>query len=156
AAVPRSARLVQPLLEGPGERSLGRRDWNRPMMLRIVAALGATSALGASLLVPPTGEAPRVVAERGMGGRSMGGGEGPMWSPDGSRIFFASPLAAGGLASVPVEGGAPVRVTGPIAAQIARLAPRGDQLAFVSDKAGNPEIWLASIGDGTERQLTNL
>jgi dipeptidyl aminopeptidase/acylaminoacyl peptidase len=96
------------------------------------------------------------VAERIMSVMSVVPGEGPMWTPDGSRILFASPLAGGGLASVPVEGGAPSRVTGPIAAQIARLSPRGDQLAFVSDKGGNPEIWLASIGDGTERALTNL
>jgi dipeptidyl aminopeptidase/acylaminoacyl peptidase len=84
---------------------------------------------------------------------SVVGGEGLFWSADGSRIFYPSTL--GGVASIPAEGGAPLRITGAIPTQLLRPSPKGDQIAFLSDKGGNPEIWLWEQPGG-ERQLTNL
>lgn len=37
-----------------------------------------------------------------------------------------------------------------------KLSPQGDQFAYVSNKEGNPEIWLHSVGSGEDRKLTNL
>ncbi len=83
-------------------------------------------------------------------------GEGPFWSPDGGRVFYPSSLGGGAVWSVGVDGGAPVRVTREIATGLVRLAPKGEVLAYLSDKGGNPEIWLWSLPAGTDRQLTNL
>ncbi len=123
---------------------------------RLIATIGCWSIAGGLIARPGPVETPRTVAERVMSVGSLVGGEGPMWSPDGSRILFASTLAGSGLMSVPADGGMPNRVTGPLASQLVRLSPRGDQVAFVSDKGGNPEIWLWSTKDGSERPLTDL
>ena len=99
---------------------------------------------------------PGPIAERIVSVGSIVGGDGPMWSPDGSRILFASSLGGPGVRSVPSGGGAPSRVTREISTQLVRLAPKGDALAFLSEKSGNPELWLWDMARGTERRLTNL
>jgi dipeptidyl aminopeptidase/acylaminoacyl peptidase len=123
---------------------------------RVIATIGCWSIAGGLITRPGPVETPKSVAERVMSIGSVVGGEGPMWSPDGSRILFTSTLAGSGLMSIPADGGMPSRVTGPLASQLVRPSPRGDQVAFVSDQGGNPEIWLWSIKDGLERPLTNL
>ena len=122
---------------------------------RLVMTISAWSVAGAALTPPGPTDPPRVVAERIMSVSSLVQGE-PMWSPDGARILFASPLLGSGVVSVPADGGMPSRVTGPIAREIVRQSPRGDLIAFVSDKSGNPEIWLATVPGGAERALTAL
>ncbi len=114
--------------------------------------------LVATLLgVPAIGTAqPAAVADQIVSVSSLVTGEGPFWAPDGRRVLFASPLGGGALWGVPAEGGAPVRLTREIATQLVRLAPAGDRIAYLSDKSGNPEIWLAELGTGLERQLTTL
>lgn len=99
-------------------------------------------------------ESPTAVAERVTAIASMVGGEGPIWSPEGTRILFGSPL--GGIWAIPAEGGAPTRITREISTGLVRLSPTGGQLAYLSDKSGNPEIWLWELANGSERRLTNL
>jgi dipeptidyl aminopeptidase/acylaminoacyl peptidase len=94
------------------------------------------------------------VAERLTSISSIVAGEGPIWSPDGARIFFGSPL--GGLWSVPAQGGAPTRVAREVPTGLLRLSPTGGQFAYLSERNGNPEIWLWDLAAGSERQLTNL
>ncbi len=120
-----------------------------------VSALGTQySALGARHSA--LGQTAREVAERVTAVGSIVTGEGPMWSPDGARVLFASPLGGGAVWSVAAIGGTPVKVTREIATGLVRPAPAGDRLAYLSDKGGNPEIWLWDIATGTERQLTDL
>src|SRR5438105_11401996 len=69
---------------------------------------------------------------------SVVGADGPQWLPDGSRILFPS-NQGGGLAiwSVSPTGGAPTRVTDEISPQIPKVSPRGDRIAYLSDKSGS-------------------
>ena len=123
------------------------------MMRLIVVGFLVISALGTrrSALGQAAGVAERVVSVG-----SLVTGEGPMWSPEGNRILYPSPLGGGAIWSVGVDGGAPARVTREIATGLVRLAPRGEAIAYLSDKGGNPEIWLWNVATGTDRQLTNL
>lgn len=122
-------------------------------MRPIVVGLVVISAFGTrrSALGQAAGVAERVISVG-----SLVTGEGPMWSPDGGHVLFPSSLGGGAIWSVGVDGGAPVRVTREIATGLVRLAPRGDVLTYLSDKGGNPEIWLWNLAAGTDRQLTNL
>ncbi len=86
----------------------------------------------------------------------------PSWSPDGSRILVRSSLF-GGLVTLSPDGGFPVRVPADLgsaghflASQMPGWSPSGTWISYVSDKSGRPEIWLWSVQDGTERQLTDL
>ena len=57
---------------------------------------------------------------------------------------------------MPAGGGAPVRATRDLATGLVRLAPAGDRVAFLSDKSGNPELWLWDVASASERRLTDL
>jgi dipeptidyl aminopeptidase/acylaminoacyl peptidase len=116
----------------------------------LALALGAEPAAGQR-----PSESARTVAERIMGVSSLVAGDGPAWSADGSRIWYLSSQGSQ-VWSIGPDGGIPRRMTGSLASQLVRVAPRGDQVAYVSDKGGNQEIWLWSVADGTERALTNL
>lgn len=121
--------------------------------LFFIAGSVVVSALGAR----PVAEAQAVAAaERVVSVGSVVAGEGPMWSADGARILYPSSLGGSAIWSVSPDGGTPVRLTREIATGLVRLAPKGDLLAYLSDKGGHPEIWIWNIATGTDRQLTNL
>ena len=74
-------------------------------------------------------------------------------TPDGQAILFE---LAGDLYRVPMGGGAATRITDglPYDAQ-PRVSPDGTRLAFISDRNGSDNLWIAKI-DGTEpRKLSN-
>lgn len=73
--------------------------------------------------------------------------------PDGQAILFE---LAGDLYRVPMGGGTATRITDglPYDAQ-PRVSPDGTRLAFISDRNGSDNLWIAKI-DGTEpRKLSN-
>jgi len=85
---------------------------------------------------------------------------GPMASPGYLRFpHIANDLvafvAADDVWLAPVAGGRAWRFTADDAqAATPRLAPDGTQLAWVSAKDGSPEIYVASLADGTSTRLT--
>ncbi len=124
--------------------------WTAPSLG--AALVSSVLAIAASAQSP----AAREVAERIVSVGSLVAGEGPIWSTDGRQVYFASSQGGSALWSVPAAGGPAVRMTRDIATSLVRLAPAGDRLAFLSDKSGNPEIWLWDLAAGTERRLTDL
>ena len=74
-------------------------------------------------------------------------------TPDGRAVVFE---LLGDFYKVPIDGGDAVRLTDgtPYDAQ-PRLSPDGKWIAFISDRSGSDNLWIAKI-DGTEpRKLSN-
>ena len=74
-------------------------------------------------------------------------------TPDGQTIVFE---LGGDIYRVPMAGGSATRITEglPYDAQ-PRVSPDGKRLAFISDRNGSDNLWIANI-DGTEpRKLSN-
>jgi dipeptidyl aminopeptidase/acylaminoacyl peptidase len=85
---------------------------------------------------------------------SVVGGDGPQWMPDGTHILFPANLGSGSLWTADAESGALRRLTGDLAAQLPRLSPDGAHIAYLSEKSGDPELWLWHVGEGRDVQLT--
>ncbi len=81
----------------------------------------------------------------------------PRWSPDGSRIIYTL-TPAGGLPqihSVAISGEDDRLLTGPPHGNQSPVLSRdGKQLAFVSNRDGNQEIYLMDLPSGPPRRLT--
>jgi Tol biopolymer transport system component len=79
---------------------------------------------------------------------------------DGARVLFTRRPAGGGpadVASVDLRGG-DLRIHASTEAaddQSATPSPRRDELAFVSDRDGSYELYLAPLGGGDARRLTD-
>jgi dipeptidyl aminopeptidase/acylaminoacyl peptidase len=76
-----------------------------------------------------------------------------------SNIWLAA--ADGSLNTGSPERGSkqnqPVKFTGSLARDMyPRWSPRGDEIAFVSTRAGKPQIWIIPVGGGEARQLTRV
>ena len=73
-------------------------------------------------------------------------------SPDGKTIVFD---LLGDLYTMPVEGGeAKPIVTGPAFDSQPRFSPDGKQLAFVSDRDGAENLWIAQADGSDPRALS--
>ena len=73
-------------------------------------------------------------------------------SPDGQTIAFD---LLGDLYTIPVSGGAATRLTNGIAHDMQpRWSPDGKRLVFVSDRSGDENLWLLTLGAETPRPLT--
>lgn len=95
--------------------------------------------------------------------RSLGGVEGPRWSPDGSQIAFVSNLGGGPeLWSAGSANGLLTRLTvgmgsvGHLATFLPQWSPDGSMIAYVSAKSGADEIWLWHADGAADVQLTRL
>jgi dipeptidyl aminopeptidase/acylaminoacyl peptidase len=72
--------------------------------------------------------------------------------PRSERIVFAR---AGEIYAVAPDGGSPLRLThDPAADSFPRLSPDGARIAFVSDRDGNPEIYVMGVDGRGLRRLT--
>jgi Tol biopolymer transport system component len=116
----------------------------------LVVARGCAGRDPGLFLLEPGGRA--IALETGGDRRS------PVVSRDGRRIVFESWRQRANLVRAPFDparGGAP---PGPIAPSSRldhspALSPRGDRLAFVSDRTGVPELWTVGIdGAGLARR----
>jgi Tol biopolymer transport system component len=74
-------------------------------------------------------------------------------TPDGRRIIFE---LLGDLYALPIEGGTAARITEGLAYDAQpRVSPDGQWIAFISDRDGADNLWIARI-DGTEpRKLSS-
>jgi dipeptidyl aminopeptidase/acylaminoacyl peptidase len=95
----------------------------------------------------------------------IAGRDAPQWSPDGSEILFMTSLGGGvGVYGISPEGGFPrplvedlsLSGTGSPGSQKPQWSPDGRWIGYVSSKGGAPEIWLWSVDDGSDVQLTDL
>src|SRR4026207_472644 len=126
---------------------------HRPMLTRLVVAIGAALML----VAPATISAPRAAGK----GRGGGGGGLPLvptrplkfttdegtWmsvdvSPDGRTLVFD---LLGDLYTLPIAGGQAKRITSRQALDaMPAFSPDGNQIAFVSDRNGSPNLWVAN------------
>ena len=73
-------------------------------------------------------------------------------SPDGKQIVFD---LLGDLYLLPAEGGKARRITKSMAFDFhPRFSPDGKQLAFISDRDGNDNLWIMDLSTGDSTQLT--
>ncbi len=90
-------------------------------------------------------------------------------SPDGKQVAWVEPLAAGQalgstaimVAPLPPAAGAPHRITaaangGGFAENSIAWSPDSRQLVFISDAAGDPQLFVAAASGGPARKLTTL
>jgi TolB protein len=85
----------------------------------------------------------------------------PTWSPDGLWLAYESysPESEGGLDIHirSIEGGDPIRLTeDPAADHSPAWSSQGRVIAFVSNRSGEPEIWLADLDKVGEERFTNI
>jgi imidazolonepropionase-like amidohydrolase/Tol biopolymer transport system component len=73
-------------------------------------------------------------------------------SPDGRTLIFE---LLGDLYTLPITGGAATRITsGPAYDMQPNFSPDGKMIAFVSDRNGSENLWLADADGGNARALT--
>lgn len=93
---------------------------------------------------------------------SMVSGAPPQWAPDGSRLMVTGSLGGSDLYTVPATGGFPSSLNiemGPVAflqTHQPAYSPDGHWVSYISNKTGPAEIFIRSLDDGHEIQLTNL
>lgn len=130
----------------------------RPAALALLALLAVAGAgdAAAQRVAPSRPLTPRQLAELLTSVSPVVAGDGPQWLPDGSRIAIQANLGAGSIWTVDPEGGALARLSGDLGAQLPRLSPDGSTIAYLSEKSGNPELWLWHVAEGRDEQLTRL
>jgi TolB protein len=85
----------------------------------------------------------------------------PSWSPDGLWLVYESYSGeeAGGLDIYirSIDGGEPIQLTDHSAADYTPAwSSQGRQIAFVSNRSGEPEIWLADLDKNAEERFRNI
>jgi Tol biopolymer transport system component len=93
----------------------------------------------------------------------IGGGDAPIWSPDGSRILFLREQD-GGMWTLSPDGGSPSKLVSGVPGGVSsrsnvqlKWSPDGRYIAFVKGTGEGAELFLWSIAEGgAARRLTSL
>ncbi|MFO7622756.1 MAG: hypothetical protein R6V73_00250 [Anaerolineales bacterium] len=84
----------------------------------------------------------------------------PSWSPDGLWLVYENYNGEEGGLDIyirSIEGGDPIQLTDHPAADYAPAwSSQGRQIAFVSNRSGEPEIWLADLDKTAEERFRNI
>lgn len=105
-----------------------------------------------------------IVDRDGRSETELGEGEEPVFSPDGSKIAFSmkdDKVCGGRLRHcnqiwvMDTNGGNRVELTNDNDNHFPAWDPTGKRLAFVSDRSGNNDIWMAELDGARMVQLTN-
>ena len=102
---------------------------------------------------PPT--SPKHIARQLLGVTSLLSGP-AQWAPDGSQILFRSDIGGRRLWGVNPNGDSPKCLAQNVDAELLSWSPDSKWIAYMSAASGYPELWLHSMSDGLEHQLTNL
>src|SRR5262245_22767234 len=82
----------------------------------------------------------------------------PALSSDGKTLVFSALDSndRSHIHTMSADGGAASQLTsGPFNDRSPRFSPDGRQVAFVSDRSGNADVWLVGIAGGEPKQITN-
>src|SRR6185437_2618219 len=78
----------------------------------------------------------------------------PTVSPDGRRIAYQSGLSQTDVIAVPLADGPVETVLGSFRdADMADASPATSQIAYITNRRGPNELWIASTSEGTQRPL---
>ena len=94
--------------------------------------------------------------------RSVVGGVTPLWAPDGSQLLIGGALGGSDLWTIPAAGGFPRSLEieiGEIAflqSHQPKYSPDGRWISYVSNRTGPAELYVRSLVNGAEKQLTRL
>ena len=89
----------------------------------------------------------------------------PQLSPDGSRVLFVRTTTDlktgarnGDIWTVPADGSSEARelIVGDKGESTPRVSPDGRHVAFISSRAGAPQVYIADANGGGVRKITNL
>jgi TolB protein len=81
----------------------------------------------------------------------------PRWCPDGQNLIFSlsMPRKTAELFMIPKSGQKPKRLTNNSWNDLSPdVSPSGNQIAFVSDQTGSPQIYVMSIDGGEARRIS--
>ncbi len=125
------------------------------------AAVLAVLVLG-SLGIPAVANGPRPFTAEDL--HAMQRLSDPQVSPDGSKVVFTvrttdfeNDRGRTDLWLVPVDGGAPLRLTTDPASDFSpRWSPDGKSVLFLSSRSGSSQIWKIDVGGGEAEQATDL
>ena len=125
---------------------------NRPGRLTVGASCGRADRPGAHDLF--------VMDRDGAHKHRLAGGPGndidPAWSPDGTRIAFASNRSGRyQLWLVGSSGGTPELLTTPGRARAPDWSPTGNRLAYTGIVGAASDVWMVSLDGFTHRRLTS-
>jgi hypothetical protein len=84
-------------------------------------------------------------------------GRTPDWSSDGSLIAYQGTDPQGndpGIYLVPFEGGEPIRLTNHESDRMPVFSPNGSQIAFMSTRNGDWDVYTVSTSGSAPRQIT--
>jgi Tol biopolymer transport system component len=85
---------------------------------------------------------------------------GMSWSPDKSSLyaaFFSNNNGLNGILNIDIATGKTTKIVDPSwNGTFPVISPDGKQLAFLSNKSGNSDIWIFNIESGTYRPVTSI
>lgn len=83
-------------------------------------------------------------------------GKSPKWSPDGQQFVYSSCLGSDcGIILSNIDGSAPVNLTNHPSDTNPEFSPDGSSVAFMSERAGNWEIYKVDLESGDVTALTS-